>query len=86
MLIAGENGGNPEIKDTSVLAGIVLYPRWRRVCQEVRGWNSPFTCCLTDESRPLIYAVQAECINHFMLLQLKAEVVSDEEKVVQTIR
>ena len=41
-----------------------------------------FTCCLSDESRPLIHAVQAECINCFMLLQSKVAVVSDEEKVV----
>ena len=41
-------------------------PNWRKVCQEVKGWNSSFTCCLTNESRPLIHAVQAECINHFM--------------------
>jgi hypothetical protein len=43
--------------------------------------NSSFICCLTDESRPLIHAVQAECINYFMLLQSKVAVVSDEEKV-----
>ena len=42
--------------------------------------NSSFTCCLTDERRPLIHAVQAECINRFMLLRPKAVVVSDEEK------
>ena len=44
--------------------------------------NSSFTCYLIDESRPLIHAVQAECINRFMLLESKVVVVSDEEKVV----
>ncbi|HEV8084850.1 MAG TPA: hypothetical protein VGP55_16700 [Chitinophagaceae bacterium] len=62
------------------------FPNWRKVCKEVKELNSSFTCCLTDERRPLIYAVQAECINCFMLLQSKVVVVSDEEKVVQTIR
>ena len=66
------------------LVSFALSPYCRKVCQEET--NRSFTCCLTDESRPLIHAVQAECINHFMLLQLKVEVVIAEEKVVKTIR
>ena len=39
-----------------------------------------FQCYLKDEGRSLIYALRKEYINHFMVLSLKAMVLSDEEK------
>lgn len=36
-----------------------------------------FTCCLTDESRPLIHAVQAECINSHIRRRNEAWAMQD---------
>ena len=50
------------------------------VCHEWEG-DEPFQCCIRDEGRSFTYALQEECVNHFMVLSCKSEMVlNDEEK------